>query len=1175
MKNVSELFKKLVTKSESGFGMLQALMMTAAVGGAIYTVVMISTQSKKSRESVQKMSDVSDLNVNLISNVKNIFVDTAGKDNMRTSGICEFVRTDTRDSSLANVYMILPNINEPLFLDDRWEKFFEGFAIVENEKCNKVIYESAGLEVPSNVYRRCFKVDLTSNVFGVGLSKSLSQKYDPYIEVKIQPVFTNPLESNPFIAFVPNQSGELKTVEQESDGKAIKYDAKSIGFQYVITSNYITTSKKSIDPESGEVQFQHRRKSRSLEGFTWSGEAGLCDIPDTRGNTKQIALTATGPGSTTNDIILNYAGFTEDSKATNGQDPLEVIMQSNEVQSGKLVGNGGNVITSDTESLVYASCNERTFRCRQLDENDNKREYDSITLPMTINYIRPNKVSSSAGEISYSPSISFRRNSGEIQIVDVDYKDVISSDKKLFKYGLDVDRKSYQLFENGRFYNVLYRPMTKAEALDLMNITVSDIRSDLQNDVMPRIDRSQVRDIVALSYQRGTDRVDVDSRILRANDTVGANEELIEIGDRRFAISYQRRIKTELTELTAKSSHSLTYELMDKITDEANPTANGICRNICNASNQYNKGSDPIHPYFSYKVNIENNLDADGNEIKTDYLKAQAPVACTSCYMKSCERIGLGTFGPMKEMPSEPTDAGVPECVQYESVASAKTETSSINLGSVNANKCVAMKLKSGDMAGFEYEADDCFSEKNVMCFNYGKHLLAADVGGSGTTLVTSQFNSARNICFNTSKELVNTDSLTALFDQQGFDIDNEDPDSVSPANLAFANAAKEFMAIGTVTTAPDLLADFRIFRTGALPAGTSPTLQGPVRRVLTRPVPEGRDISSTIERAEIGFFNLANQGSFFAPVGGNQEEALRKYNEGNNQIGSQAFWVGLKTDNLGYIYSPAPEIADQAYNDANKWSLSFNSNATLIAKKHDIELDVQTGTGKQVGLLYHHIRYKGIAFGNEEGAIVEISGEGDDATTTNIELRFLCRKSDGSVFVTSARSDKISDGVASCKDEGGLFLPPTTTGQWEHALQLVHSNGSSTSYPNREIASAKDYDPVWVAIEKGVSVGVYGTLEADKFFDGDIAWRIKRDGSFIGSSDSNVDKKICFYETSGDFQIEESCNGQGRRFLTEDELTAINDEKNIVLKTNFLAVLSQLDSGDNKVQVMEEPSDD
>lgn len=1177
MKNVSEMFKKIVKNSQAGFGMVQALMTVAAVGGGIYLVTQVSTQSKKSAESTKKLSDVSDLNINLLSNVKNLLIDSVNSKGMRTGGICELVRTDARDSVLANVYMLLPNFDKELFLEQRWDKYFEGFVVVDTNKCDKKIYTDNGLDVPKLGYRKCLKVDITSDVFGVGLSKNLSEKYDPYIEINIQPVYTNPLESNPFIAFEPNKSRELKTVKKGEKGEQVKYDVKAIGFQYTITSNYITTADKKYNEETEEFDYTYKRRSRNLEGFTWSGEAGICDIIDKDGNTKEVALTATGPGTTNKDIILNYAGFTEDSKATNGQEPLEVIMNSDEVQSGKLIGQGGRIITSDTDTLVYASCNERFFKCRQLTENDQKREYDSMSLPMKINYVEPNKISSNRGEMSFSPSISFRRTSGAIEIVDVDYKgegdNIVSSDKKKFEYNLEFDDKPYQLFENGRFYNVYYTPITLSDAKDLVTVDISKVREILEADVVDKVKARKIRRSVPLLFKRSDERVIADARILRAGESKLADEQLIQIDDLEFAISFQKRKKAVITELTASASHELIYTLRDAISEDSAPSATETCRAICTAGNQYNKGSDPIHPYFKYTINLENNLDKDGEEIQTEYMRAQAPVACTSCYMKSCQRFGLGTFGPMNQMPNEPTDAGLPECVRFEQAASAQAEDDNINLGSSNANKCVAMKLKSGDLAGFEYIAVDCFSDKNVMCFNYGKHMLAEDIVGSGKTLVSAQFNNARNICFNTSKELVSTDSLTALFDQQGFDIDDENPSSVSPNNAAFAGLAKEFMAIGTVSTASDLLADFRVFRSGSLPAGTSPTLQGPVRRLITAPVPEGRNISSTIERAEIGFFNLANQGSFFAPVGDNQEQALRDYNEENNQITSQEFWVGLLTDNLGYIYSPAPTIPDQALNDANKWSLRYNENGIMVAEKHDVELDLQAGTGRQVGLLYHHVRYKGVAFANEENPIIHTEGEGDSATTENVALRFLCRKNNGEMVISTDTSANAQDGVSACNGVDAHFLPPTTTGQWEASFQLVHKNAGNAAFPLRSIASAKDYAPAWVAVEKGVGIGIYGTSNFDKFLEGDVVWRLKKDGSFFDNASDNVDVKLCLQESTGSFSVQTSCNSTGYRFLTSDELEAIKDEKNIILKTNLIVALSKLGNDDNKIQVMEAPS--
>ena len=123
-----------------------------------------------------------------------------------------------------------------------------------------------------------------------------------------------------------------------------------------------------------------------------------------------------------------------------------------------------------------------------------------------------------------------------------------------------------------------------------------------------------------------------------------------------------------------------------------------------------------------------------------------------------------------------------------------------------------------------------------------------------------------------------------------------------------------------------------------------------------------------------------------------------------------------------------------------------------------------------------------------------------------------------------------------------------------------MHGNHHTAAYPIRSIASAKDYDPAWVAVEKGVSVGVYGTSDITKFFDGDAEWRIRKDGDFATSGNNSVDGKICLNEQTGLFSnVKNDCGKSNYRFLTLDEINAMKDEKNIILKTNFLIALSTI----------------
>jgi len=1144
MMNVCEMLRKMTKNNQTGFGMIQALMMVAAVAGGIYTVTLLTTSNQKVLTNVKQVSDVSDLNINLTNNVRTLFLETAGTKGLRTGGICELVRVSGTQSPLANIYMLLPDFDEPLFGDQRWEDKFEGYVLVEQKLCDENIYEKRSLPVPANGYKKCLQIDVTSNVFGVGMSKSLAQKYNPYIEVIIEPVYTNPIEDNPFVTFIPNQPSGLKSVEAPSNSnEPIKYDVKSIGYQYKITTSYVSNTNKVITEE--DVQLEEERKVKELKGFTWSGEAGNCDLV-VGDQIKELALTGTGPGSTANNIIQNYAGFTKDSKANQGDDPLEVTMISTQVQAGKLVGDNGRTITSDDNSFVYASCNERTFRCSQDNSADSQRLYDSINLTMNLEYNSRNKISNSMRNMSFSPTISFRRNSGNIEIIPKDYEidsstSTSTTPQKNFVYSVNFDGQPYDKYENGRFYRVFFKDVQRSRVLEAAQITVNDIRSAISN--IPSAQLARQDSVLVLGSSRQA------MAIPRRLPNDSTDSEAISVNGVKYKLLYFLKRKVEI-ELSAKAKHELTIQLADEYASESDPTANATCRSICTAANQYNAGSDPLHPVFEYKANVTNTLDDDGNEIQTEFFNTQAPIACTSCYMKNCSRFGLGTFGAMDKMPTEPGDAGIPECVQYEAVSLAKKEKPSIALGESNANKCVALKLKDGDMAGFEYIAADCTENKNVMCFNYGKHLLAADFMGATKTLVSAPYSAAANVCFNTSKEMVNTDSLVGLFNQQGFDIDNLTPDQVPNAIKSFASSAKQFMQIGTVTQAADLLQDFRILNAGS-------TIQGPVRRVFVRPA-SVQAPSTTVEAAEIGFFNLANQGSFFAPTGGNQEEALREYNDKENAISDQQFWVGLKTDNLGYLYAPAPVIPEQAYNDSNKWSLSFNNSSLLLPQAHDVELALQTGTGKQVGLLYNHIRYRGVAFANEEDAILD--GEGEEAQ--GVALRFICRdKNSGEIKITEERSKKISEGYAKCNAIGGIFIPPVTTAQWENAIRLVHANDVNAAYPIYNVEKASDYDPAWVALDYSGDVGVY---TSNDFLSGDVALNIKKNGEF--KANGNVKAKLCFDENSADFvQVSESATcSSSTRELVEADIAKLISSSNIIMKSNLIAAIESVDLGNN-----------
>jgi hypothetical protein len=213
----------------------------------------------------------------------------------------------------------------------------------------------------------------------------------------------------------------------------------------------------------------------------------------------------------------------------------------------------------------------------------------------------------------------------------------------------------------------------------------------------------------------------------------------------------------QLLPLFASGNHTLEVNVQDNSNFN---TANGVCRKICKSNNNYN--TSDLNKYLAvlrYKVNVENIPEGISDTVDA----SMGPVACTACYLKNCDQFGYGTFGAMNEMPTEPADAGVPECVVHESIVNNFFEYSAKTLGESNASKCVAVKMKETENEGFEYQAANCSDQKQVLCFNFGKHLLAKSLTTSAETPVMASGSDGANICFQTSKETVKPARISTL----------------------------------------------------------------------------------------------------------------------------------------------------------------------------------------------------------------------------------------------------------------------------------------------------------------------------------------------------------------------------------------------------------------------------
>jgi hypothetical protein len=296
----------------------------------------------------------------------------------------------------------------------------------------------------------------------------------------------------------------------------------------------------------------------------------------------------------------------------------------------------------------------------------------------------------------------------------------------------------------------------------------------------------------------------------------------------------------------------------------------------------------------------------------------------------------------------------------------------------------------------------------------------------------------------------------------------------------------------------------------------------------------------------------------FFAPVGNNQEKAIRKYADKNgetNLLTSNFSWVGLATDNLGYVYAPAPMIPSDAKTAANKWAVYSDSNGALQARHVASTLHVETSSA-QGAVLFHSLRFKGVEYVNATSPM------GDQG------LRFICRKKTypHNVFISEARSVNMSDGDAKCNDEDGYFLPPLTTGGWEKALHLVKSNHSMHAFPIVSAESPTFYDPAWVALELGAGEQMYSSGILSGVLSGSSTNFIDGSGAFISVDESDETVSfdyLCFDESNYEFVVRASACSGTKRYLSSTELSAMTASDNRYLKMLLAMTLKDVTDSD------------
>ncbi len=990
--------------NEKGLNLIEVLVVMVSFGLASTAIFTTINSMNSKKDTVERAEDIVFLNTLLSQNVKKVFTETKGTGSLRTQGICSLVTPTNLDGVVSNINIDLPKVTSNIFSSVRWEKYIEGFNEEENLTKCKDLNKTDG-------YKRCFSVDY-SKVNFTDISKSVMESLSPYFMVIVRPVVMNPVAEQTY-SFI-------------DISKAQSLDAKSVGFQYEIKTNYVSR-KASQDSDLS-------RRTRSIRGFVWSGDVSECDYITSTKDKKIVALAGTGFGDKDNSYIYGASGFSRDLKTSDVKAPVDFYEINSQVQAGEVrvdSDSGNNFITSNVTKSVFSSCNERKFVCPQKND-DNNRVYQYMDHKVNAVYNSPNDVSQTAAALSISPTLSFVNNTTREK--------------------LDMESNNFYV----EFYanNILFKPITK-------NSEKTNSEKSNGEFFNPRYYQAPFVNFNASEFLSDPDAW-----------------KKIEIPYASNGIPKGKRV-----EFMMRNSKQLNFVVVDKSSNDSKKYSSNACRQICTADTNYNT-ADQNRYITSIEYRINRYDIPDG--VERTRVRDGSPVACTSCYMKSCDRVGLATFGPMNQMPTEPLDSGTPECVIHETqVVNAHVETPS--LGASNANKCVSIRMNSGDNSGFSYKAEDCSAKKEYVCFNFGKHLVAKNPTKSGELAISGTHAEGSKVCFNTAKEIIDLESIRENFLQQNFDLSEGGNKN-----------AIDFLALAT-----------------------------------------GSDII---------FNNLAKRGSYFAPIGTNQEVAMRKFAEKvgtKNDLKRRSFWVGLKTDNLGFVYAPAPEMLDTS---SDTWALHFDGNGQLVPKNITVELPTRSDSASKAAVLYNHLRYKGVTFVNDENPSI------DDK-----ELSFLCRSTTYpyAVFLSKEKSKKFEDGYSKCKDESGVFYPPTTTGGWEKAYQLVNASGEYRPFPN-----SKNFLPAWVALNNDLTPRLNSDWE--KIFSGTLTSKVNSDGEFIDDAET-ASLDLCINKDKGEVVIQSTCSGNNKSIAKAD-LAKLIDRNNRILKLSLIVSFENTGSGNVKV---------
>lgn len=422
------------------------------------------------------------------------------------------------------------------------------------------------------------------------------------------------------------------------------------------------------------------------------------------------------------------------------------------------------------------------------------------------------------------------------------------------------------------------------------------------------------------------------------------------------------------------SSHQISTTIWDP---NSKTRSNNACRQICNKNQNYNTASGDLTQRWNGYMNIEYPVFNQ----KASYSVSNS-IGCTACYMKNCDQFGLGTFGPMNKMPYQPLDAQIPECIAHDTQTTQYNHYPYLlNPTSINSSgqKCIAAELNSSK-DGLEFKEESCASPLPVMCFGFGKYLLARDVASNGKlSLASKKYKDAAERCFQMGKEITDKARLDSYL-------------------------------------------------------GGVPPLQ--------------------VVGKNYEFYNITQQGMFIAPQ---SQDDISNFSQWVTEQGinpKTKFWVALKADGQSSLSSKLPLIP--TFIDDKNDALYFDGNKVITYQNYPHKLPTPT-TGAGYGMLFHNVKYKGLRL------------FADYKPLGSTKSKFLCRRKfyPFEFFLSSNSSDSFSDGKSYCLDDGGYFLPPTTSNEWVISMMKIDPISTKHSFPEiTSITDYKEFKMAWVAVK-------------------------------------------------------------------------------------------------------------